>query len=117
MYWRTPQQRQVLLNRQQYRNGLCRKGCRRPYTAEFAFGNSIFYTREEYESHLNATLQYQNKNYKAVLNQSKVFQNISITEVAGQYVQITKNKDPAIHFIIYHPKLMHAIENFEPIFE
>lgn len=79
--------------------------------------NGIFYTREEYESHLNATLQYQNKNYKAVLNQSKVFQNISITEVAGQYVQITKNKDPAIHFIIRHPKLMHAIENFEPIFE
>ena len=78
--------------------------------------NGIFYTREEYETHLNATLQYQ-KNYKAVLNQSKVFQNISITEVAGQYVQITKNKDPAIHFIIRHPKLMHAIENFEPIFE
>ena len=79
--------------------------------------NSIFYTREEYESHLKATLQYQNKNYKAVLNQNKVFQNISIAEVAGQYVQITKSKDPAIHFIIHHPKLMHAIENFEPIFE
>lgn len=33
----------------------------------------------------------------------------------NNYVIISKNSDPVIHFVIRHPKLVKAIENFKPI--
>jgi len=32
----------------------------------------------------------------------------------GQWVMVSKGKAPAIHFVIRHPKLRSAIENFIP---
>ena len=35
--------------------------------------------------------------------------------VENNYVIVSKNSNPVIHFIIRHPKLMNAIKNFDPI--
>lgn len=39
------------------------------------------------------------------------FRNIQITILEGSKVIVTKNKSPAIHFVIRHPKMCGAIEN------
>ena len=39
------------------------------------------------------------------------FRNIQITILEGSRVIVTKNKSPAIHFVIQHPKMCAAIEN------
>ena len=38
-----------------------------------------------------------------------------ITMLKNYYVVISKSSNPIIHFIIKHPKLVDAIENFNPI--
>ncbi|MBE6719328.1 MAG: helix-turn-helix domain-containing protein [Ruminococcaceae bacterium] len=42
----------------------------------------------------------------------KVFKNIEIRVCHGKWVLITKKSHPYIHFVIRHPRLMQAIENF-----
>ena len=39
------------------------------------------------------------------------FRNIQITMHEGEYVMISKNKSPTIHFVIRHPILKDAIEH------
>ncbi len=42
------------------------------------------------------------------------FRNIRILVCSGRWAAITKSKAPVIHFVIRHPKLVAAIERFEP---
>lgn len=46
---------------------------------------------------------------------NKTFKNITITIIKNNYVIISKNSNPTIHFVIKHPKLIEAIENFRPL--
>ena len=42
----------------------------------------------------------------------KVFNNIEVRICHGKWVLISKKSSPNIHFVIRHPRLMQAIENF-----
>ena len=81
------------------------------------YKDKIKYTYEEYKEHLKNTRDYSknNKNYKININSTKTFNNISINIVKDNYVVITKQDFPTIHFIIRHPKLTEAINNFNPL--
>ena len=46
-----------------------------------------------------------------------MFRNIQVRILEGKWVLISKSKHPAISFVIHHPKLLHAIENFDPLYE
>ena len=76
----------------------------------------IFYTYEEYEEHLNQTKKFAETHPKYILNQTSAhtFRNLQIYIHEGKWAMVSKNKAPAIHFVIQHPKLRQAIENFIP---
>lgn len=76
----------------------------------------IPYTYEEYQKHLQLTAEYAvaHKNYTMKLSNEHAFRNIQIQMLDGDYVMISKMKSPVIHFVIRHPKLVHALENFIP---
>ena len=54
------------------------------------------------------------KNYNITINDYKIFNNINITILKDNYVILSKSSNPIIHFVIRHPKLVEAIENFNP---
>lgn len=74
--------------------------------------DDISYNIEEYTKHLEETqkLAQQHKNYKISSQRNKTFCNIQIQMKQGDWVMISKNKSPAIHFIIHHQKMIQAIE-------
>ena len=76
----------------------------------------IKYNYEEYIEHLKDTIEFakKEKNYNVTINDCKIFNNINITILKNNYVILSKNSDPIIHFVIKHPKLVEAIENFNP---
>ena len=75
--------------------------------------DTIPYTYEEYMEHLETTRQYAKKKENYLLSETKnaPFRNIQILILSGKYVIVSKNTSPAIHFVIYHPRLVNAIEN------
>ena len=77
----------------------------------------IKYTYNEYMEHLRQTKEWskQEKNYELNYVNDKTFKNITITFIKNHYVIISKSSNPTIHFVIEHPKLVEAIENFNPI--
>ena len=79
------------------------------------YNQKITYTYHEYLEHLKDTINYSNKNYHIIINNDQTFKNISINIIDNNYVIISKSINPTIHFVIRHPKLKSAIENFSPI--
>lgn len=77
----------------------------------------INYTYKEYIEHLKLTNEYakNNKNYNILNKEDKTFKNITITILKNNHVIISKNSNPTIHFVIRHPKLVAAIESFNPL--
>ena len=77
----------------------------------------INYTYKEYMEHLKQTNEYSKKvnNYEINYIDNKTFKNITITFIKNHYVIISKTSNPTIHFVIKHPKLVDAIENFNPL--
>ena len=77
----------------------------------------ITYTYKEYMEHLKQTNEYGTKinNYEIYYINNKTFKNITITFIKNHYVIISKSSNPTIHFVIEHPKLVKAIENFNPL--
>ena len=78
------------------------------------------YTYEEYIEHCRLTEEFArlNKNYSVVQTEENAFVNIQITIHENEYVMISKNKAPTIHFVLRHPILREAIENLDfPVFE
>ena len=77
----------------------------------------INYTYKEYIEHLKLTNEYSknNKNYNILTEKDKTFKNITITILKNNHVIISKNSNPTIHFVIRHPKLVAAIESFNPL--
>ena len=77
----------------------------------------INYTYKEYIEHLKLANEYykNNKNYNILTEKNKTFKNITITILKNNHVIISKNSNPTIHFVIRHPKLVAAIESFNPL--
>ena len=77
----------------------------------------INYTYKEYIEHLKLTNEYakNNNNYNILNEEDKTFKNITITILKNNHVIISKNSNPTIHFVIRHPKLVAAIESFNPL--
>lgn len=76
----------------------------------------IPYTFEEYQEHLELTKNFTacHENHKLKESNEHAFRNIQIQILEGSYVLISKAKSPVIHFVIRHPKMVHAMENFIP---
>ena len=76
----------------------------------------IYYNYEEYKQHLKLTKEYKKafKNYKLSISEHSTFKNIQILINENNWVMISKDTSPSIHFVIKHPKLRNAIENFIP---
>ena len=74
------------------------------------------YSEEEYMMHMSDTKAFARKkpNYILRISTTHAFHNLQILVHEGQWAIISKSKAPAIHFIIHHPKLRNAIENFIP---
>ena len=74
------------------------------------------YSEEEYMIHMSDTKAFarKNPNYILRISTTHAFHNLQILVHEGQWAIISKSKAPAIHFVIYHPKLRNAIENFIP---
>lgn len=80
------------------------------------YEQDIFYTYEVYQAHLQQTKQFaeSHPNYNFNQTASYTFRNLQINMHEGKWAMISKGKSPAIHFVIHHPKLRKAIENFIP---
>lgn len=81
-----------------------------PFYSAF-LSETIPYTYEEYLEHLKLTREYKHKNLTTKETTNAPFRNIQILILSGKYVIVSKNTSPAIHFVIYHPRLVNAIEN------
>ena len=86
------------------------------FLADIFYDKKLYYTYEEYLEHLDLTKKYEreNKNYKLSVNNNNTFKNIQISVCEENWVMISKANSPSIHFVIHHPKLRNAIENFIP---
>ena len=73
------------------------------------------YTYGEYIEHLRLTKEFakKNKNYSVTQTKENAFANIQITMHENEFVMISKNSAPTVHFVIRHPILRKAIENLE----
>ena len=83
------------------------------------FEKEIAYTYDQYVQHINLSKEFAQKheNYHLKLNENPVFCNIHIQIIPDCRVLISKSKMPVIHFAIYHPKMVHALQNFiAPVF-
>ena len=67
------------------------------------FESDIFYTYEQYLRHLSQTKDYAKgqENYSVTVTHQLPFRNIQIIILEGEWVMVSKNKFPAIHFC--HP--------------
>ena len=88
--------------------------------SEIFYEKDIAYTYEEYLLHMDQTLRYsqEQENYIIKQNSNYPFRNIQIRILEGKWVVISKNKAPAIHFVIHNPQLRNALENMTiPVYE
>ena len=76
----------------------------------------IPYTYEEYIEHLELTKAYakEHENYEFCTDSTLAFRNIQIQMLEGKRVIISKEKAPTIQFVIQHPKMVRALEQFIP---
>ena len=84
--------------------------------AEMFFDKDIRLTYEEYTEHQRQTEEFAaaHPNYSVEFTSANPFRNLQITIHEGAWSMISKGNTPAIHFLIHHPKLRRAIENFVP---
>lgn len=82
-----------------------------PHSEAF-YEDEIHYTYEEYLEHFQQTMAFAEKykNYVVLPQHAPIFRNIQIQIKHKEWVIISKNKSPVIHFVIQHPKLRTAIE-------
>lgn len=76
----------------------------------------IRYTEEEYLQHLEEMEGFSCDYPLFSLSKDlhAAFRNIDITICPGKYVLVSKSNPPTIHFLIYHPKMVEAFEQFVP---
>lgn len=79
-------------------------------------GQDVPYTYETYLAHLAQTEAFAaaHPRYELEFTGGGAFRNLQICIHEGQWAMVSKEKSPAIHFVIRHPKLRAAIERFVP---
>ncbi len=80
----------------------------------------IAYDYKQLLAHLKETQEFakSNRNYVLNTNELTAFRNIQIEIMEDEYVVISKVKSPSIHFVIKHPRLINALQNFTvPVIE
>ena len=92
---------------------------RHPVSLELAgmfFKRELTYTYEEYTSHLREleAIAERYENLVLLKDRRAAFRNIFIAVRIGKNVLISKNKVPAVHFIIEQPDIVSAFELFSP---
>ena len=80
------------------------------------YSKDICLSYDEYSELIKQTEQFQkaHENYTAEFTKANAFRNLQILIHEGRWAMISKGNAPAIHFVIHHPKLRSAIENFIP---
>ena len=83
--------------------------------SELFISQDLCYTLDEYKQHLEQTKEFVNAHnqFTLHLDPGYVFRNIRITICEDRYVLVSKSNIPAIHFILYHPKMITAFEGFQ----
>lgn len=78
------------------------------------YDTPVLYSYEDMLAHAAETRAFADThtNYTFCQNDNSAFRNIQIEIVKDRYVVISKIKSPSIHFVIEHPKLVHALQNF-----
>ncbi len=76
----------------------------------------IEYSYNEYIEHIEQTYAFAKEYDNCIVldNNEPTFKNISFSIIEGKAVIVSKSKNPVIHFIIHHPKLVKAFESFVP---
>ena len=84
------------------------------FIPELFFEQVLEYSYEEYTEHLEQTKEFAKRYEKCSfqINDYPSFRNINITIVENKQVIVSKNKSPAIHFVIKHPHMIEAFEKF-----
>ena len=106
-----------------YPNFLKKEFAQYPMTLSLAgafYEEDIVYTYEQYREHLEMMKRFSqmHKNYHIEENKSPAFRHIQILIHEGSWAIVSKEKTPAIHFVIRHPKMREAMENITmPIVE
>lgn len=77
---------------------------------------SIPYTYKHYLAHKEHTERFaaEHPRYQVEKTSSQTFRNLQISIHEGKWAMVSKELRPAIHFVIHHPKLRRAIEEFIP---
>ena len=76
----------------------------------------IRYTEEEYRTHIKEAQNYaqENPGFSISANSMPAFRNIDITISPGRAALVSKSNLPVIHFLILHPQMIAAFEQFAP---
>lgn len=92
-----------------------REPCTLPLAGLF-YETDISYTYDEYRAHWAQAQAFAARTAGYTLTEaaSFPFRNLEIHMHAGAWAMVSKQKSPAIHFVIRHPKLRAAIEQFVP---
>lgn len=80
--------------------------------SEIFYNRDVDYTYDEYLEHLALTRLFEadHANYHLADNTQPLYCNIQIHIMKDRLAIVSKNKAPAIHFVIKHPKLRDSIE-------
>ena len=81
--------------------------------SEAFYEHEICCTYDEYLEHSHQTMAFaeHTPNYTVLSQHTRIFRNIQIRIKHSEWVIISKNKSPVIHFVIRHPKMRKAIED------
>ncbi len=82
--------------------------------SKYYYDNKIIYDYDEYLEHIELIKKFKKdyKNYNYKINNKNVFNNINIFVIDNKQVIISKVNNPITNFVIYHPMLINAIQNF-----
>ena len=82
--------------------------------SKFYYDKKIKYNYDEYLEHIELIKEFKktNKNYTYKANNRNVFNNINMYIIENKQVIISKINNPITNFVMYHPMLVNAIQNF-----
>lgn len=82
--------------------------------SKYYYDKRIQYNYNDYLEHIELIKKYKknNKNYTYKTNRNYTFNNINVYIISNKQVIISKNNNPITNFVIYHPMLINAIQNF-----
>ncbi|MBR1416756.1 MAG: hypothetical protein IJ572_02945, partial [Bacilli bacterium] len=82
--------------------------------SKFYYDKKIIYNYDEYLEHIELIKEFKNanKNYTYKTDSKYTFNNINVYIISNKQVIISKMNNPITNFVIYHPMLINAIQNF-----